>query len=128
MDFPDKLAAKREIFARNGIPLPAGLHHVGADLGDLLLRAKLAAAGYRRDEPTVVIAGDGEPAYRASLDALAAEHGVADRLRFVGHVDDVRKWDLIGQARFLVLPSYSENFGVSVAEALSAGCPMILAA
>lgn len=74
----------------------------------------------------LVIAGDGEPAYRASLDALAAEHGVADRLRFVGHVDDVRKWDLIGQARFLVLPSYSENFGVSVAEALSAGCPVVV--
>jgi glycosyltransferase involved in cell wall biosynthesis len=74
----------------------------------------------------LVIAGDGEPAYRAWLDALAAEHGVADRLRFVGHVDDVRKWDLIGQARFLVLPSYSENFGVSVAEALSAGCPVVV--
>jgi methyltransferase (TIGR00027 family) len=55
VDFPDKLAAKLEIFARNGIQLPIGLHHVGADLGDLLLRAKLATAGYRRDVPTVVL-------------------------------------------------------------------------
>jgi methyltransferase (TIGR00027 family) len=55
VDFPDKLAAKLEIFARNNVPLPAGLHHVGADLGDLLLRAKLATAGYRRDLPTVVL-------------------------------------------------------------------------
>lgn len=74
----------------------------------------------------LVVAGDGEPAYRAALEALAAEHGVANRIRFVGHVDDADKWRLIAAARFLVLPSYSENFGVSVAEALSAGCPVIV--
>jgi glycosyltransferase involved in cell wall biosynthesis len=74
----------------------------------------------------LVIAGDGEPSYRASLEALAADHGVSSRIRFVGHVDDTRKWALIAQARFMVLPSYSENFGVSVAEALSAGCPVIV--
>jgi glycosyltransferase involved in cell wall biosynthesis len=74
----------------------------------------------------LVIAGDGEPAYRASLETLAADHGVADRIRFVGHVDDTRKWALIAKARFMVLPSYSENFGVSVAEAMSVGCPVIV--
>lgn len=80
------------------------------------------------DAPGVelVVAGDGEPAYRASLEALAAEHGVQGRIRFVGHVDDARKWSLIARARFLVLPSYSENFGVSVAEAMSAGCPVLV--
>ena len=55
VDFPDKIAAKLEIFARHRVQLPPGLHHVGADLGDVLLRPKLTAAGYRRDLPTVVI-------------------------------------------------------------------------
>lgn len=89
---------------------------------DRLIPALAYAPGVK-----LVIAGDGDPSYRASLDALAAEHGVADRLSFVGHVGDAEKWGLIADARFLVLPSYSENFGVSVAEAMSAGCPVIVA-
>jgi methyltransferase (TIGR00027 family) len=55
VDFPDKIAAKLDIFARHRIRLPQGLHHVGADLGDPLLKAKLKTAGFRRDLPTVVL-------------------------------------------------------------------------
>lgn len=55
VDFPDKIAAKLEVFARHRVAIPQRLHHVGADLGDPLLRAKLAAAGYRRDLPSVVL-------------------------------------------------------------------------
>ncbi|HVI89861.1 MAG TPA: class I SAM-dependent methyltransferase [Dongiaceae bacterium] len=55
VDFADKIAAKLDIFARNKVPVPPYLHHIGADLGDPLLRAKLAAAGFRHDLPTVVL-------------------------------------------------------------------------
>ncbi|HVJ42061.1 MAG TPA: SAM-dependent methyltransferase [Dongiaceae bacterium] len=55
VDFPDKIAAKLDVFARHQVPLPPHLHHVGADLADPLLRAKLSAAGYRRELPTVVL-------------------------------------------------------------------------
>jgi len=55
IDFPDKIAAKLEILARHDIRPPLGLNHIGADLGDALLRTKLTTAGYRRDLPTVVL-------------------------------------------------------------------------
>lgn len=89
---------------------------------DRLIPAMAHAPGMR-----LLIAGEGEPAYCAKLEELAATHGVADRIAFLGHADDTRKWALIGGASFLVLPSYSENFGVAVAEAMSAGCPVIVA-
>ncbi len=55
VDFPEKINAKLDVFARHRVHLPPGLHHVGADLGDPLLKAKLMTAGYRRDLPTVVL-------------------------------------------------------------------------
>lgn len=55
VDFADKIAAKLEIFARNKVPIPPYLHHIGADLGDPQLHAKLSAAGFRHELPTVVL-------------------------------------------------------------------------
>jgi glycosyltransferase involved in cell wall biosynthesis len=69
------------------------------------------------------IAGDalfGEDEYRDGLPALAERLGVADRVRFLGHVDDVA--GLLGDVDVMVLSSRSpEPFGNVVAEAMAAG-------
>ena len=75
---------------------------------------------------TLTIAGDGEPSYRRELERVAEEAGVADRVRFVGHVSGDEKTSLLAQAEGLVLASYSENFGMSVAEALAHGTPCVV--
>lgn len=46
-------------------------------------------------------------------------------VRYVGSVDGEDKRRLMQQARLFVLPTYSENFGVVVAESLMAGVPVI---
>jgi glycosyltransferase involved in cell wall biosynthesis len=46
-------------------------------------------------------------------------------VRYAGSVDGAAKLQLMQQARVFVLPSYSENFGVVVAESLMAGVPVI---
>ena len=74
----------------------------------------------------LLIAGNDEENYRPELEALARGYGVVDRVRFLGPVDDNRKWALLASARILVLPSYSENFGNVVLEAMAAGCPVIV--
>ena len=74
----------------------------------------------------LLIAGNDEENYRPELEALARRHGVVDRVRFVGPVDDSKKWALLTSARILVLPSYSENFGNVVLEAMAVGCPVIV--
>jgi glycosyltransferase involved in cell wall biosynthesis len=74
----------------------------------------------------LLLAGNDEENYRPELEALARRCGVFDQVRFLGPVDDERKWSLLSSAKILALPSYSENFGNVVLEAMAARCPVIV--
>ena len=74
----------------------------------------------------LALAGNDEEGYTRHLRALARDAGVAERVTFVGPVADNAKWDLIRKARLLVLPSYSENFGNVVLEAMAVGVPVVV--
>ena len=72
----------------------------------------------------LAVAGNDEEGIRPKLEALAHEAGVAARVRFLGPVDGADKAALLHGCSALVLPSYSENFGNSVLEAMAAGRPV----
>jgi glycosyltransferase involved in cell wall biosynthesis len=74
----------------------------------------------------LVIAGNDEEDYLPELEALAEREGVKDRLLFIGAVRDEHKWALYESATMFILPSYSENFGNVVAEAMAVGCPVVV--
>lgn len=87
---------------------------------------RLIAAWKWVPELTLIIAGNDESGYRQELENMAADSQVADRIRFVGMVTDDHKWALYENAAMFILPSYSENFGNVVAEAMTMGCPVIV--
>jgi len=74
----------------------------------------------------LLIAGNDEEDYQPALETLAKQNGVAHRIRFVGPAYGTDKLVLLNRATALVLPSYSENFGNVVLEAMSAGCPVVV--
>jgi glycosyltransferase involved in cell wall biosynthesis len=74
----------------------------------------------------LVIAGNDDEDYLPKLRALAQELGIAERVHFVGPASDSHKWALYAAAEVFVLPSYSENFGNVVAEAMAVGCPVVI--
>lgn len=69
--------------------------------------------------------GDEEKAYEARVKARVKELGLEDHFIFTGALDDEKKWEAYARADLFVLPTYSENFGIVVAEALWAGVPVI---
>ena len=76
----------------------------------------------------LLIAGNDEENYQPVLEAQAQACGVAQRTHFLGPVYGTDKLALLRGAQALVLPSYSENFGNVVLEAMAAGCPVVLTA
>ena len=88
---------------------------------DRLIRAFTDVAGVE-----LVIAGYDEDGYRASMERLARECRVDGRTRFVGPVEGDAKWALLRGAACLVLPSYNENFGMAVVEAMAVCCPVVV--
>jgi glycosyltransferase involved in cell wall biosynthesis len=74
----------------------------------------------------LIIAGNDEEGYRDKLEELARKYGVRDRIHFLGPVSEEHKWSLYENAELFVLPSYAENFGNVVAEAMIMGCPVVI--
>jgi rhamnosyl/mannosyltransferase len=87
---------------------------------DVLLRA-LA----RMDDVHAILGGDGP--YRAQMEALATELGLADRVRFVGRVSHEEKLAILVAADLFAFPSteITEAFGVSQLEAMVMGTPVV---
>lgn len=73
----------------------------------------------------LVIAGPDENGHRAEVELAIRDNDLARDVVIHGPVDDVKKWTLYKQADLFVLPTFSENFGVVIAEALASGLPVI---
>ncbi len=74
----------------------------------------------------LVLAGPDERGYLATVKELIQSHRLADRVLLTGMVGGDLKEALLGQAEFLVLPSYSEALSMVAAEALGYGKPLVI--
>jgi len=72
----------------------------------------------------LVIAGNDDEGYQRKLIEQVRALRLTQRVIFLGPVSDQHKWALYRHAQLFVLPSYSENFGNVVAEAMAMGCPV----
>jgi len=92
---------------------------------DLLIEAfaRVAAAA---PEVHLVMAGPDQVGMQAKLQSRAEQVGIAARVHWPGMIGGEVKWGALRTCEALVLPSHQENFGVSVAEALWAGRPVLL--
>jgi glycosyltransferase involved in cell wall biosynthesis len=70
--------------------------------------------------------GPDEGGMRNKLVRLAAELGVAARVKFCESLFGDAKWSAYRDADVFVLPSQNENFGNTAAEAMAAGTPAVV--
>lgn len=84
-----------------------------------------AVAELRNAHPDIVyvVAGDGDD--RPRLEKLADELGVAEPVRFIGHVPDSELPNLYRSADVFIMPSTGEGFGIVFLQALASGIPVI---
>ncbi len=92
---------------------------------DLLMRSlgQLAAQNHNFH---LILAGSGDPEYIDELKNLIASLGLTSQTSFAGFVTGENKQLLLQGSDIFVLPSFSENFGIAVAEAMVVGLPVIV--
>jgi glycosyltransferase involved in cell wall biosynthesis len=74
----------------------------------------------------LIIAGSTEAGTDREWRKLADSSGVSDCIHFLGQVAGQRKLQCFTDADAFLLNSYSENFGISCAEAMICGLPVIV--
>ena len=77
------------------------------------------------DHITLTVAGSGAPDYETALANRVRARGLDRRVTFLGHLAGDDKRRALEAADAFVLPTFSENFGIAVAEALAAGLPVV---
>lgn len=74
----------------------------------------------------LIVAGPDEGGYCNVVQRIVAEHGIQDRVFFVGPLEGERKRQAYVDADLFALTSYQENFGNVVLESWACGTPVLV--
>jgi glycosyltransferase involved in cell wall biosynthesis len=80
----------------------------------------------RRADIRLVIAGSGEKRYEQKIKCLIKKYNLSSHAAFAGFVEKDKKHLTLAQADIFVLPSYQENLGIAVVEAMASGLPVVV--
>jgi len=92
---------------------------------DLLLKA-FARIAPQAPNLDLVIAGPDQDGFKTTLQRLAEELGIANRIVWPGIIANDLKWGALRGADAFILPSHQENFGIAVVESLAANRPVLI--
>ncbi len=91
-----------------------------------LLVAAFGQVARHRDDVHLVLAGPDNDGYGSAVRRWLEAERIADRATFTGMLLGPRKLAALRAADVFALPSYTENFGVAVVEAMASGLPIVI--
>lgn len=80
----------------------------------------------KESDAVLVIAGGDDENYKKTIDKLIKKYNIGDKIIFTGIIDGKDKVAAYQDSNIFVLPSYSENFGNAVFEAMYFGLPVVI--
>ena len=120
----DPIAWRRRHGVPEGVPVVLFLGRIDYKKR-LPLLVEAVSLMERRDAHLVVV-GDGPHSERSLVAETAARCGVTDRVHVTGWLEGTDRIEAFAVGDVFALLSDAENFGLSVIEALSAGCPAVI--
>jgi len=92
---------------------------------DILVKA-FAKVARNREDAHLVLAGPPDPDFGEKVRGWLADEGILARATFTGMLLGEEKLAVLRDADIFVLPSYTENFGIAVIEAMACGLPVVI--
>jgi len=92
---------------------------------DILVEAFKRIADEYQDV-LLIMAGPDSDGYGATVKGWLIDAGILARVIFTGMIRGKDKLSIIKHSSLLILPSYSENFGMSAVEAMACGVPIVI--
>jgi D-inositol-3-phosphate glycosyltransferase len=119
-------AARRKIDAAMGDSILLFVGRIAPEKGVERLLDAFARLQHRPRLRAVIVGGEGgrDPGLQ-QVRALARGLGIAERIRFVGRVEQAELPFFYSAADMLVLPSSYESFGMVALEAIACGTPVV---
>lgn len=78
----------------------------------------------KKNAKLLVIGDEGNDA--VEVKKIIDEYGLSDNIDFAGYIFDFQeKIRKLSQAKVFILPSYEENWGIAIGEAMAAGLPVV---
>jgi glycosyltransferase involved in cell wall biosynthesis len=91
-----------------------------------ILSAAFARLCRKRDDIHLLIAGPDNEGYGLRVKESLLAENVLDRVTFAGMLRGAYKNAAFQMSEIFVLPSYSENFGIAIVEAMAQGLPVVV--
>jgi glycosyltransferase involved in cell wall biosynthesis len=92
---------------------------------DIVARA-FGAVARNRNDVHLLLAGPDSEGYGSRVRVWLKEEGVLHKATFAGMLVGQRKGVALAQSAMFLLPSYTENFGIAVVEAMAARLPVVI--
>lgn len=92
---------------------------------DLLVPAFAEVVKTLPDARLSIVGPDNE-GYGKKVRGWCREHNIEDKVIFVDHLEPERVREAYVDADVFALPSYTENFGMTVVEAMACACPVVI--
>ena len=108
------------------VPLVLFLSRINFKKGLDLLVPAFARVRARFADAVLAIVGPDNEGYGAKVRGWVAEHGLQPCVRFVDHLQGEAVLQAYVDADVFALPSYTENFGMVVAESLACATPVVI--
>ena len=123
---PKSGAFRRRIGLEAQTPLVLFLGRINFKKGLDLLVPSFARVLEKFPDVRLAIVGPDNEGYGLKVRQWCREQGVADKVIFVDYLGPEEVKQAYVDADVFVLPSYTENFGMTVVEAMACGCPVVI--
>jgi glycosyltransferase involved in cell wall biosynthesis len=92
---------------------------------EFLVNAWVKNANLFKDWDLLIVGPDCSKKYLEEIKKSIKKHGLESRVFFAGMLTGIDRLNAFGASDLFVLPSQSENFGISIAEAMASKLPVI---